>query len=131
MADVTRDERYPASNASYALNVLVGAGLAAGAVDADDRRMRIITLTEAGRQLHAEIRRVSPGDDRAVAQAMKAAGLLAAAASRPLADIRGPAARGVAIPLLMALDADLVYGPDASRRMTPPAAGMQPAAPAE
>ena len=126
MSDVAREERCQGSNASYALNVLVSAGLAVPAVDPDDRRMRVVSLTDAGRQLHAEIRRVSNGDERAVSQAIRASGLLTAAAARPLADVRGPAQRGTAQPLLIALDRDLVYGPghDAVRPTRPPAPPM-------
>lgn len=108
ISEVAREEHFVGSNASYALAVLTKAGLVSSRPDVEDRRMRTVAVTERGRRLSQEIRRVSVGDEHAISTAMRSAALLASAASGPPVDV--PGARREP-PFVITLDDDLVFGP--------------------
>lgn len=62
VADLVRQQRYAGSNASYALAALVDAGLIERSSDPQDRRVRVVCLTDMGRELLVAIQRVSEGE---------------------------------------------------------------------
>lgn len=71
VADLIRDHHYPGSNASYALSHLVEANLISRETDASDARVRVVCVTELGRQLLAAIRESSAGSPRQIGAALK------------------------------------------------------------
>jgi len=71
VADLIRDHHYPGSNASYALSHLVEAGLISRETDAEDARVRVVCVTDLGRDLLAAIRKSSAGSPRQIGAALK------------------------------------------------------------
>lgn len=71
IADLVKEQRYVGSNASYALSMLISAGLVERDSDLQDKRIRVVRATKAGRKLLDAIRRASKGDDGAIADALK------------------------------------------------------------
>lgn len=71
IVDMVRDEHYAGSNASYALTHLDEANLVVRRPDADDARIRVVALTDRGRELLASIREASAGDPRQIDAALR------------------------------------------------------------
>lgn len=71
VADLIRDERYPGSNASYALSHLVEAGLISRQTDEVDARVRVVAVTDKGRELLSAIRSSSAGNPRHIEAALR------------------------------------------------------------
>lgn len=85
VADLIKEQRYPGSNASYALSHLVEAGLVSSQADQQDARVRVVTLTKQGNYLLRRIRSVSAGDANQIAAALNTISAFEAGLSVPQA----------------------------------------------
>lgn len=71
VVDLIKDENIAGSNVSYAIASLVDSELAVRGADPNDKRVRVVTLTERGQTLAASIRRATSGDANQIGAALR------------------------------------------------------------